>query len=245
MKHLSAIFSAAFFLFLLSCNDNSKDKEEKAAADSSAMAATPTPPPPPPAEPVFTPFKTVTVRHKVKDYSKWLPVYMSHDSMRTAYGITRYRVGRGIEDSNMVLVIDKITDEAKAKEFGNSATLKDAMQKGGVVSKPDISFYNVIRSDDSNASTADRVAVTTKVKDFATFIKVYDGEGKSTRAENGLVDRAMGRSFDDSNTIRLVFVVTDMAKAKARMTSPELKKLMDSSGVVSKPDFFWYKLVQQ
>ncbi len=242
MKRLTAIFTAGIILLLSSCNGDSKENEETKAADTTAMA--PATPPPPPAEAVFTPFKVVSIRHKVKDFSKWLPAYLAHDSMRMAYGISKYRIGRGMEDSNMILVTDRISDVAKAKEFGNSASLKDAMQKAGVIGKPDISMFEVIRNDSSIIDNKDRVVFTCKVKDFAAMLKVYDGEGKATRAENGLVDRAMGRSLDDSNTIRIVFAVTDMAKAKARAASPELKKLMDSSGVVGKPDIFWYKLVQ-
>ncbi|MFT3908391.1 MAG: hypothetical protein QM737_03120 [Ferruginibacter sp.] len=242
MKRLTVIFTMGIILFLSSCNGDSKEKEEEVAKDTTAAVA-PTPPPPP-AEATFSPFKIVSIRHKVKDFSKWLPVYMGHDSMRMVYGVNRYRLGRGMEDSNMILVVDRISDVAKAKEFGGSATLKDAMAKAGVVGKPDISMFEVIRNDSSMIANPDRLAVTTKVKDFAAFLKTYDGEGKATRAENGLVDRAMGRNLDDSNTVRIVFAVTDMAKAKARMMSPELKKLMEEATCEGKPDFFWYKVVQ-
>lgn len=243
MKRLSAFLSAGLIVLFFSCNDSSKEKDEAAAKDTAA-AAVPTPPPPPPAEAAFTPFKIVMVRHKVKDFSKWLPVYMGHDSARQASGVTPYRLGRSMEDSNMVLVVDRISDLQKAKDFGNSATLKEAMQKGGVIGKPDVAFYEVIRNDSSKIDNPDRLSVTTKVKDFATFLKTYDGEGKAKRAEFGLVDRAMGRNLDDSNTVRIVFTVTDMAKAKARMVSPELKKIMEEATCEGKPDFFWYKVVQ-
>ena len=88
----------------------------------------------------------------------------------------------------------------------------------------------------SKTENPDRLSVTTKVKDFATFLQVYDGEGKATRAEHGLVDRVTleTHNLDDSNMVRLVLPVTDMAKAKARLASPEMKKkLMDEAGCVS------------
>ena len=70
------------------------------------------------------------------------------------------------------------------------------------------------------------VSVTHHVKNFDAWLKVYDGEGKDTRGcEDGTVDRAMSRGIEDTNMVSVVFVITQiMAKAKARVASPELKK---------------------
>src|SRR5688572_8493353 len=79
-----------------------------------------------------TPETILIVRHKVTDFAKWKVAYDGHDSMRLANGIHNYVIGRGVEDSNMVLVATKADDVAKAKAFIKDPSLKAAMQKGGV-----------------------------------------------------------------------------------------------------------------
>ena len=88
--------------------------------------------------------------------------------------------------------------------------------------------------------TKDRVMVTHRVKDFDAWVKVYDGEGKPTRASEGMVDRVLARGIDDPNIVHIVFAVTDMAKAKAAITSEAKKNLMMSAGVEGAPtiEFF-------
>ncbi|MGH2647464.1 MAG: hypothetical protein ACRDE8_07845 [Ginsengibacter sp.] len=242
MKRISAIISAAVIVFFSSCNSNGKETEATttdttattAAADTSSPVMTP---------PAFTPFKIFMVRHQVKNFAKWEAGYMANDSLRQVYGISHFVIGRGLDDSNMVYVIDKMTDESKAKEFAKLPNLKEAMQKAGVVGVPTFSYSNVIRSDDSPIDQKDRIMVAHKVKDFDAWLKVYDAEGKETRAANGMVDRGLARDMDDSNMVYIVFAVTDMAKAKARSTSPELKKLMTEAGVIGQPKIYFYKLV--
>jgi hypothetical protein len=167
---------------------------------------------------------------------------MAHDSMRRASGIMHAHMGRGVEDSNMVVVFDSVADVQKAKDFGASPGLKEAMKKAGVVGMPSISLVNVIRSEAPPMGMNDRVMVSHKVKDFDTWLKAYDAEGDSARAQNGLQDRLLARGIDDSNMVYIVFIVTDMTKAKARVSSPDLKKIMTDAGVISKPEIFWYKL---
>ena len=196
MKRISAILAAGMMLFFFSCNNDGDKKDETKAADTTATTA------PVVTEPVFTPYKIIVIQHTVKDYAKWKVGYLAHDSVRMAYGISQYRLGRGIPDSNRVVVVDKITDVAKAKEFGASPGLKDAMAKAGVTGKPTVSYVDVLWYDDSKVGSKDRLMVTHKVKDYAAWKKAYDAEGKAKRAENGLMDRSLGRDIDGlfSNT---------------------------------------------
>lgn len=236
MKRISAILAAGMMLFFFSCNNDGDKKDETKVADTTAAPA------PVVAEPVFTPYKIAVIQHSVKDYAKWKVGYLAHDSMRLAYGVSQYRLGRGIPDSNMVIVVDKIADVAKAKEFAASPGLKDAMTKAGVTGKPTISFVDVVRHDDSKVDQKERVMITHKVKDYAAWLKAYDAEGKAKRAEYGLMDRSLGRGVDDSNMVHIVFVITDMAKAKARIASEDLKKLMTDAGVEGPPQLIFFKL---
>ena len=88
------------------------------------------------------------------------------------------------------------------------------------------------------------MAVSHHVKDFNAWLKAYDAEGDSSRRNNGLIERGIARNLQDSNTVSVLFEVSDMAKAKARTASPELKKIMTDAGVDSPPTFRWYKLIK-
>jgi len=232
MKQISTILAAGIILLFSSCSGGAS--EEKKAADSTAAA---------PAKPAFEPFKVAMITHPVKDFEKWKVAYLAHDSVRNAYGISKFSLGRGLDDSNMVFVMDKMSDVQKAKQFAALPELKEVMQKAGVSGPPTFDYIDVVRGDDSQIEQKDRVMVVHKVKDFDAWLKVYDGEGIAKRAENGLVDRGLGRGVDDPNMVYIVFAITDMAKAKARMNSEELKKIMTDAGVEGPPQFHFYKLV--
>ena len=239
-KILMPMLAFSFAITLFSCNNDGEKKDEakveEPAKDSAKTEQV--------APPVFTAFKILVVKHTVADFDKWKAGYLAHDSMRLANGITHYRFGRGLDNPNMVIVVDKIADVQKAKDFGMSASLKDAMKKAGVIGKPEISFANVVWNDDTKIDQVDRVRVMHKVKDFDAWKKVFDEEGKAKRAEYGLIDRGLARDVDDPNMVTIVFAISDMAKAKARANSPELKKLMTDAGVTGPPQMFFYKLVE-
>lgn len=237
MRHikifLKPVLILVFTVAFLSCKDN---KKENAEAEDAKMADTTA------AVAVFEPFKVIVIRHKVTDYDKWRKEYDAYDSVRMAYGISRFVVGRGVDDTNMIMVIDKFSDVQKAKEFSVLPNLKEAMKKGGVVGKPEFLYYDVIRNDPTEINQKERLMVIHRVKDFDAWLKVYDAEGMAKRMEEGFIDRGMARGIDDPNMVALVFAVTDMEKAKTNINSQAKKKLMMDAGVEGTPEMFFYKL---
>jgi quinol monooxygenase YgiN len=221
-------FILASFILLFSCSSGNKETTE---STETPVAST---------EPLF---KVLMVTHPVANFDAWKPVYLAHDSVRQAYGISKFVIGRGMEDSNMVVVIDKITDIAKAKEFSALPALKEAMASAGVTGEPVFNMANVIRNDDTQIDVKDRVMISHKVKDFDAWLKVFDAEGSATRAGFGIIDRGLARDIDDPNKVYIVFAISDMEKAKARMGSEELKKTMTDAGVEGSPQFNFYRLV--
>ena len=234
MKQISTIFTFALVVALLttSCNNKPKTTDEKPVA---AVADTVKP------KPAFTPYKAMMIEHTVADYDKWLVGFNAHDSVRKSFGITPSYVGRGIDNDKWVTVYSVVTDVAKAKEFGEAPGLKEAMKKAGVTGKPSMMLVDVIRDDTSNIPQQERVMVRHHVKDFDVWVKAYDAEGTAARAANGLVERGMARGVDDPNTVTVLFAITDMAKARARVASPELKKIMEDAGVDGKPEITFFK----
>lgn len=190
----------------------------------------------------LTPFKAGLIQHSVADYATWKAAYMAHDSFRTAYGLSEIAVGRVMDDANSVLVYSRIDDLQKAKDFFALPELKTAMDSAGVTGMPIITFMDIIRYDSTEASTIDRVLVSHKVKDFDAWFKVYSEEGRTARAGYGIAERGMARGLDDPNQVSVVFAITDMEKAKARIASEELKTMMTGAGVEGPPNIVFYTI---
>jgi hypothetical protein len=84
----------------------------------------------------------VLVRHKVRDFASWKSGYDAHQSVRQEYGLSEEHVLNGADDPNEVVVLLKAADLGRAKAFAASSEVKEAMQKVGVVDKPDIYFLS-------------------------------------------------------------------------------------------------------
>jgi hypothetical protein len=234
MKQFSTIFAAGIILFFTSCSGGSTD--DKKAQDSTATNTA--------VKPAFEPFNVMVIAHKVKNFEAWKIGYLANDSLRNAYGISSVLLGRGLDDSNMVQVVDKFTDLQKGKEFAALPRLKEVMQKAGVISAPTFDYINVIRDDTSMIDQNNRLMVKHKVKDFNAWLKVFDNEGPTKRAEYGLIDRGIGRASEDSTMVYILFAVTDMAKVKARMASEDFKKLTTDAGVLGTPEAHFFRVVK-
>jgi len=189
----------------------------------------------------FKPMKVMIIKHTVADYDKWKSLFDAHISKRMEYGQTDVDLLRRIENPNDVLIVEQISDVQKAKAFTALPDLKETMQKAGVTGAPQFEYYDVLRNDESQVTTKERIVVTHKVKDFDAWLKVYDSEGKSTRASQGMLDRVLARGIDDPNLVHIVFAATDLSKAVKAINSESKKKLMTSAGVVGKPDIEFYQ----
>lgn len=227
----------AMFTFA-SCKKES-DKEvttETTVTDTTATVPEKAPP--------FKPFKVMAVTHVVKDFDTWKKGFYEDEMNRSANGLTLRALARGIDNPNNVFIFLNVSDLQKAKDFGASPKLKDVMQKLGVMGKPDIIYVDVVRFEESPAEYKDRLRIGHKVKDFDAWLKAYDAEGTATRLANGLIDRALSRNVDDPNMVYVTFAVSDMAKAKARLNDPALKKIMTDAGVIGKPAIDFYTSVE-
>lgn len=241
-RFLPASFLAAV-LFLSSCNGN-EENTNTGTTGSDSTSTTATPEPVTPSTIISTPQSMMVVKHKVSNFGKWKASYDAHDSMRLAGGMHSYVIGRGVTDSNMVLVAVKTDDMARAKAFAKDPSLKQAMQKGGVTGKPAFSFTTM--------TFQDTVAITSNIRSLTTFtVKNWDAwqkgfqEGKQERMENGITDRAYGHDADDNNKVTLVTALTDTAKAASYWKSDMLKKRRAASGVIGEPERFVYRVVQR
>ncbi len=240
-KLCTTVVVASTAMLFYSC-DSAETKTEEPTGDTAAKKEEPASMPE--SKPV-KPANVALVWHKVANYTKWLALYESHDSARLANGLHNYVIGRGLDkDSNMVMVALKMDDTEKAKAFAASPDLKAAMQKGGVLGAPKISYVDVQMSDTSSNPIITRVMRMAKVKDYDVWKKAFDGN-KQMRVDAGLVDRALGYSVGDNRNITIVYAVSDKKKADAYFASPELKERMKTAGVEGAPETFWYTVAKK
>jgi hypothetical protein len=233
-------FYIGLVILLTSCGSGSNEKttamDSTASADSAAKAQAV-------STIVTTPQNMVVVYHKVADYSKWLTSYEGHDSARLASGLHNYVIGRGLEDSNMVVVALRSDDTAKAKAFAKDPGLKAAMKKGGILGVPTISFVTETWQDTGKTDITLRGRTSLTVKDWDVFLKGFQ-DGKQERMDNGLIDRVVGHDLDDNKKVTIVAAIADSTKAFAYYKSDALKKRRLASGVIGEPVRFLYRLVK-
>lgn len=86
----------------------------------------------------------VLVRHKVKDFAKWKPVYDAHGATRKASGSKGARLFRNVDKPKETVILLEWSDVNKAREFAKSKDLREAMKRAGVADKPDIYFLEEV-----------------------------------------------------------------------------------------------------
>jgi len=240
-KIYASLLGVCFAIALYSCSNNDTVKNEdlkkdSTAADTTTASGT--------ADASFKPFDVMEVIHTVKDYATWRPLYDNDSAMRLSHGIHKIAIGRDADNPNKVLIAMQTDDVQKAKEFSASPELKAVMDKAGVVSRPDVTWWHVVRYN-PNSHEKQWVVVSHKVKDYDAWLKVYDSEGTAARLNDGMVDVVIARGIQDPNMVHLVFDIKDMAKAKAAMMSDAKKKLMESAGVIGAPTMEFFNEADQ
>ena len=85
------------------------------------------------------------IRHKVRDYGQWRPIFDRHTKMQKAAGLSNPRVYHSADSNKSEIVVVFDTKDTKmAKDFAASVDLKEAMAEAGVVDIPTIYFLESI-----------------------------------------------------------------------------------------------------
>ena len=80
----------------------------------------------------------------------------------------------------------------------------------------------------------ENLTVHLKVKDFIAWRNSYNGHEKD-RASAGITNGRVFRSPEDPNEVVILQDVADVSKARTWLGSPEMKAVMEKSGVVGSP----------
>ena len=84
----------------------------------------------------------VLIRHKVRDFGEWKRGYDALLPKLNELGLTQKHLLRNASDENEVILLFEATDLGSAKAFAESAALREAREKVGVIDEPDIYFLN-------------------------------------------------------------------------------------------------------
>ena len=80
------------------------------------------------------------VRHTVADFDAWKPLFDDHDATRRSFGITEAGLHRAVDNPNDLTVVFEVESVDRAREFTESADLRETMQRAGVQGRPDVWF---------------------------------------------------------------------------------------------------------
>jgi hypothetical protein len=84
--------------------------------------------------------KYLLCRNKVADFAKWKEVFDSHQEAHKEAGLKLLNLFQNLDDSNEVFILFEVSDIQKGKAFVYSPQVPDAIEKSGVIEKPDIYF---------------------------------------------------------------------------------------------------------
>ena len=82
------------------------------------------------------------VQHEVEDYAKWRSVFDSVEGLRKENGEKSAQVMRSADNSNSITALFEWDTIENARQYAQSPELKEAMQRAGVTSAPNISFLD-------------------------------------------------------------------------------------------------------
>jgi hypothetical protein len=76
---------------------------------------------------------TVFVHHRVADYNTWRPEFDRAVKADWSKDMRSYRVWRGLDDPNLVIVANTFDSRQTAEAMINNPVLREAMGRGGVI----------------------------------------------------------------------------------------------------------------
>jgi predicted ester cyclase/heme-degrading monooxygenase HmoA len=91
------------------------------------------------------------VRLAVRDYKVWRPVFDSVADLRREYGEQSHRILRPDDDPESVVVLFDWDNLDNARRYAASPELRAAMERGGVVGRPEILFLEETDGEQNKA----------------------------------------------------------------------------------------------
>ncbi|HEY6504668.1 MAG TPA: hypothetical protein VIZ28_11885 [Chitinophagaceae bacterium] len=117
---------------------------------------------------------------------------------------------------------------ACGNDGGDEKSATDTSTNGTTTTEPATPVSTIVTTPQN------MVIITHKVADYVKWIAAYEGHD-SARLANGLHNYVIGRGMQDPDMVMVALKADDMAKAKAFIQDPGLKKAMQKGGVTGQP----------
>ncbi len=88
----------------------------------------------------------VIVRHKVRDFDAWKPIFYADAKRQRDAGFTRWYLTRNKHDKNELVIIFECEDLDRAKAIFSDPSLAELMKKAGVVDQPTMLFLEEVET---------------------------------------------------------------------------------------------------
>lgn len=86
----------------------------------------------------------VLIHHKVKSFAAWKPVFDQNAPMRAAAGCKGGTLLHSTNNPNEITILFDWDNIDNAQRFAESDKLKEAMQKAGVLGKPEVRILDQV-----------------------------------------------------------------------------------------------------
>ena len=87
---------------------------------------------------------TVIISHECKNYSDWRKVFDADEVNRSKAGFRSTGVYHSVDNSNKITIIGEAPSVEAIEGFMANPELKAAMEKGGVISMPEVKILSKI-----------------------------------------------------------------------------------------------------
>jgi hypothetical protein len=85
---------------------------------------------------------TVIISHECKNYSDWRKVFDADEANRLKAGFKIMGVYHSVDNTNKITILGEAPSVEAINGFMAKPELKDALEKGGVIGKPDVKILN-------------------------------------------------------------------------------------------------------
>ena len=86
------------------------------------------------------------IQHTVRDFDAWKTFFDQHGPTRAKFGCTGHTLYRGGESGNDVTAITSWESRERAEEFAKDPSLREAMERGGVVGEPRMQWVETVET---------------------------------------------------------------------------------------------------
>lgn len=87
---------------------------------------------------------TVMLSHEVKNFDDWKVLFDSDEANRASAGLNMHGVFQAHDNPNKVTIIGEAPSAEAVFAFVSNPALKEAMEKGGVISAPEMKILSKV-----------------------------------------------------------------------------------------------------